>query len=65
MKTFQILFQKKKMCKGSVSGDLFSIINIMFEWALFVRKLYAIHYLLNAISTYVSELAESILFLFL
>ena len=53
------------MCKGSVSGDLFSIINIMFEWALFVWKVYAIYYLLlNAISTYVSELAESILFLF-
>ena len=52
------------MCKGSVSGDVFSIINFMFEWVLFVWKVYAIYYLLNAITTYVRELAESILFLF-
>ena len=62
IKTLQILF-RKKMCKGIVSSDLFSIITVMFEWA-FVLKVHAIYYQLNAISTFVSELAESILFIF-
>ena len=51
------------MCKGIVSSDLFSIITVMFEWA-FVLKVHAIYYQLNVISTFVSELAESILFIF-
>ena len=49
------------MCKVSVS--LFSIVIVMFEWALFVWKVYAIYYQLDAISTYVTEVAESIIFL--
>ena len=52
------------MRKGIVSIDLFSIIIVLFEWALFVLKVYSIYYQINAISAYVSELAASIQFLF-
>ena len=52
------------MCRGILSSDLFSIIIDHFEWSLFVWKVYSIYYQINAISAYVSELADSIQFLF-
>ena len=47
-----------------VSSDMVSMIIVLFDSALFVWTVYAINYQLNAFSTYVGELAESILFLF-
>ena len=58
------MFFQKKMYKGILYNELFFIIFVLFEWALFVWKVYSICYQINAISAHVSELAGSIQFFF-